>query len=109
MTTLQDVLTFCMTADSAQRILINSILNPTPNRAAQAAASLSAFKVGSSVSISHAGVEYTGTVVKLNNVSASVQITSVVGNSQRSRPIAPGQVVRVSAGLLKPVAASATA
>ena len=102
--TLEQVLSFCNTANSVQRAAILSALGANPNspymtpdpRRAQAAETLSKVSVGHPVSFPYGGASYTAEVLRINEKSAFVKLTEIIGKSK----FMVGQEIRVPAGIL---------
>jgi hypothetical protein len=93
MTTLSDVLRFIQTADSIEKSAIRAAVGASfqpeygearyqrsaakHERAVEAADTLKTIKVGQEVRFQYNGVNYTGTVSKINKVKAKVRITEM--------------------------------
>lgn len=96
--TLQDVNDFIQTATAAERAAIAALASGTPSRYERAASTLEALKVGDIAKFLYDSVQYEGTILKINKVTATVRIDKIYGTPRRAVSI--GTTVRVGSGLL---------
>jgi len=96
---LSEVLDFCRTAQASERAAILEVLTAGGGRKQRAYATLSQINAGSNVQFTYDSVQYEGMVVRINQTTATVTITKIVGAPRRS--IAVGSTVRVGASLLR--------